>query len=212
MTTLSARIDATLDGVRLLDHPFYRRWTAGTLSIDELREYAAQYRSIERSQPRWLAGIAAALEPGNARDSVQRVLDDELSDESSHADLFDRFATSIGAPDAVSPSEATSALLRTLDALVDESPVAGLGGLLAYELQSSAVSTEKALGLRRHFNLDGDATAFWDTHAELDQRHSVWLQDAVAASGMPEERAVAAAGAAASAWWAFLDEREAASA
>jgi pyrroloquinoline-quinone synthase len=212
MTSLSSRIDATLDGQRLLDHPFYRRWTAGTLSIDELREYATQYRSIERSQPRWLAGITAALEPGSARASVQRVLDDELSDGSSHADLFDRFATSIGAPDDAPPSPATSALLRTLDALVDESPVAGLGGLLAYEVQSSAVSSEKALGLRRHFNLDGDATAFWDTHAELDQRHSAWLQEAVTASGMPEERAVTAAGTAASAWWAFLDEREASSA
>jgi len=212
MTTLSARIDATLDGQRLLAHPFYQRWIAGTLRIDELREYAAQYRSIERSQPRWLAGIAGALEPGSARDSVQRVLDDEVGDDSSHADLFDRFASSIGAPESVPPSVATSALLRTVDALVDESPVAGLGGLLAYELQSSAVSKEKALGLRRHFKLDGDATAFWDTHAELDRRHCAWLQDAVAASGMSEERAVTAAGAAASAWWAFLDEREAASA
>ena len=32
------------------------------------------------------------------------------------------------------------------------------------------------------------------------------LQDAVAASGMTEERAVTAAGAAASVWWAFLDD------
>lgn len=212
MTSLATRIDATLDGHRLLDHPFYRRWTAGTLSIDELREYAAQYRGIERSQPRWLAGIAAGLEPGSARDNVQRVLDDELSDHASHADLFDRFATAIGAPDEVPPTAATTALLGTLDTLVAESPVAGLGGLLAYELQSAAVSSEKALGLRRHFNLDGDATAFWDTHAELDQRHSAWLQDAVVASGRPVQRAITAADAAARAWWAFLDEREAASA
>jgi hypothetical protein len=30
---------------RLLDHPFYRRWEAGKVSIAELGAYAAQYRT-----------------------------------------------------------------------------------------------------------------------------------------------------------------------
>jgi pyrroloquinoline-quinone synthase len=212
MTSLATRIDATLEGRRLLSHPFYRRWTEGTLSIGALREYAAQYRHIERSQPRWLTRIESGLESVPARASVARVLEDEVSDASTHADLFDRFATAIGAPDAVPPTAATSALIDTLDTLVSESPVAGLGGLLAYELQSPDVSAEKALGLHRHFGLEGDATAFWDTHAELDARHSTWLLDALAQTGAPADRAVSAAGAAAAAWWAFLDERDAASA
>jgi pyrroloquinoline-quinone synthase len=212
MTSLEACIDATLDGHRLLHHPYYRRWTAGTLRLDELREYAAQYRNIERSQPRWLEAIVAGLEPGAARDSVTRVLDDELGDQSSHADLFDQFASAVGAPQDVAPSPATAALIDTVDAMVATSPVAGLGALLAYELQSPDVSREKALGLRRHFGLDGEATLFWDTHAELDRHHAAWLQQAVQQGGDTTGVAVAAAGTAAAAWWAFLDERDAASA
>src|SRR5439155_12437655 len=104
MTSVADSIDAALDGHRLLLHPFYRRWAAGTLSIDELREYAAQYRSIERAQPRWLQAIASRLEPGSARDHVTRVLDDEVDDHSSHADLFDRFASAVGAPQDIAPS------------------------------------------------------------------------------------------------------------
>jgi pyrroloquinoline-quinone synthase len=208
MTSLAERIDTTLDGRRLLLHPYYRRWTAGTLRLDELREYAAQYRSIERSQPRWLETTAAGLEPGPGRDSVARVLEDELGDHSGHADLFDQFATAIGARQDVAPTPRTAALIDTVDALVATSPVAGLGALLAYELQSPEVSREKALGLRRHFGLDGEATLFWDTHAELDLHHSTWLQQAVPYGDDSMVVAAAAAGTAAAAWWAFLDERD----
>ena len=212
MTTLADSIDAALDGRRLLTHPFYRRWTAGTLGMDELRGYTAQYRHVERAQPRWLEGIAARLEDEDARANVTRVLDDELDADGPHADLFDVFAATIGAADEVAPSSATRALIDTVDALVAAGPASGLSGLLAYEVQSSEVSREKADGLRRHFAVDGDGTAFWDTHAQLDKKHSSWLLHALERIDEPADAATAAAGAAAQAWWAFLDEREAASA
>jgi len=208
MTTLAEQLHAALDGHHLLDHPFYRRWIEGTLPLDELREYAAQYRSIERSQPRWLTGVAERLDDGPSRFAVSRVLDDEVDPGGSHIDLFEQFAGAIGAPPDVVPTPATARLLGTLDSLVDEGPVSGLGGLLAYELQSSAVSREKATGLRLHFDVGGDGVAFWDTHAELDRRHSVWLLDALEHSGGSPRVATEAAGKAAAAWWAFLDERE----
>lgn len=209
MTSVEAGISAAVTGHRLLDHPFYRRWTAGTLGIDELRDYAAQYRHIERAQPEWLSGIAERLEDEHARAEVTRVLDDELDAAGTHADLFDQFAGAIGAPEDVSPSPATRALIDTLDELVARGPASGLSGLLAYELQSSDVSREKAAGLRAHFGLDADGTAFWDTHAELDTRHSSWLLQALERIGEPEAGAGTAAASAAAAWWAFLDEREA---
>jgi len=210
VTAIAEGLTGALDGHRLLQHPFYRRWVEGTLGLDELRVYAAQYRHIERAQPRWLAGVAERVDNDAARTAVTRVLDDEIDAEGSHADLFDRFAEAIGAPIDMAPSPATVKLLNTLDELVDSGPVFGLGGLLAYELQSPEVSREKADGLRRHFDLDGDATAFWNTHAELDERHSAWLLEALEASGGSDSRAVEATRRAAVAWWAFLDEREAA--
>jgi pyrroloquinoline-quinone synthase len=211
MSTIVRTIDEALDGHRLLEHPFYRRWTLGTLTLEELREYAAQYRSIETAQPRWLAGIADQLESGPARESVGYVLRDELDPDATHAELFDTFAAAIGAPDSAPPTAATARLIATLDGLVADGPVSGLGGLLAYELQSAAVSREKATGLRDHFGVDGDGAAFWETHAVLDQRHAGWLLDAVSTIPASQDAAIAAARTAGAAWWAFLDERDAAS-
>ena len=54
-------------GRRLLTHPFYRRWEAGSLTEGELAAYAEQYRHIERALPVTLAAIADALPAGHAR-------------------------------------------------------------------------------------------------------------------------------------------------
>ena len=40
-----ALTDATT-GLRLLEHPFYRRWEAGELLPGELADYAGQYRHL----------------------------------------------------------------------------------------------------------------------------------------------------------------------
>jgi pyrroloquinoline-quinone synthase len=48
-------MDQTLDGVtarwNLLEHPFYQRWTKGTLTRDELCDYINQYAHVVRAVP-----------------------------------------------------------------------------------------------------------------------------------------------------------------
>jgi pyrroloquinoline quinone (PQQ) biosynthesis protein C len=179
MPSYPATIQEALAGYRLLEHPFYRRWTQGTLRRDEVREYAAQYRFIERSQPGWLVGIRDRLPDGAARNAVVRVLADETDATASHVDLFDGFAAAIGAPEESIPTPATARLIETVDGLVADGPAPGLAALLAYELQSPEVSREKAVGLRAHYGVDGEGTEFWDTHARLDVQHGGWLLDAL---------------------------------
>ena len=45
--TVTALLDQALEGRRLLDHPFYRRWENGELIEGELQHYAEQYRFFE---------------------------------------------------------------------------------------------------------------------------------------------------------------------
>ena len=54
-------IRAGIGGKRLLDHPFYRRWEAGTLARSELAAYAEQYRHIEAALPEVLSRVASSL-------------------------------------------------------------------------------------------------------------------------------------------------------
>ena len=84
-------IAAVLRDRRLLDHPFYRRWESGGVSIEELASYAAQYRHFERFLPTFLRTLVAALPEGPGRDLVATNLADEEGDPVPHVELFERF-------------------------------------------------------------------------------------------------------------------------
>lgn len=207
-TDLDAVLVGTLAGRRLVEHPFYLRWQAGQVSMAELAAYAGQYRHFEAALPGFLTQLMAALPEGQARDLVAANLADELGDPVAHIELFNSFATAVGAaPDA--PSPATVALLATYDELLGHGPAAALAGLFAYEYQAADIAGSKAEGLRRHYGFDGDAVSFWEHHAIVDERHGAWLLKAVAETATDPEGASRAAGRTAEAWWSFLDEREA---
>ena len=206
---LNQALRARLRDRWLLDHPFYRRWTAGEVSVAELRDYAAQYRHFEAMVPAQLRAVAASAADRPAlREQALRNLADEAGTP-SHLDLFERFATALQAPAQATPSPAMSHLLDTFTIAAERDAAAGFAALLAYEVQAADVSASKAAGLREHGILDGDGLEFWDVHARVDGDHAEWALQALAASGANEDDVVAAAGAAADAWWEFLDEREA---
>ena len=209
-THLDRALAGALDERRLLDHPFYRRWQRGEVSLDELGAYAAQYRHFEAGLPPFLAALVDALPEGAPRDLVAANLADELGDPVPHLVLFEDFAAAVDAPQE-EPSPATARLLETYTELLGEGPVAALAGFAAYESQAPELSRSKAEGLRRHYGIGDAGVAFWDHHAEVDTRHGAWAAEALVA---PTEDAGAVATAArrvADAWWAFLDERELAS-
>jgi pyrroloquinoline quinone (PQQ) biosynthesis protein C len=210
---LTTELDALLDDIlrprRLLAHPFYRRWEAGTLERSELASYASQYRHFEAALPGVLERIAAALPDGPARDLVQANLDDERAVPAPHLELFDAFADAVGAPTA-DMTPATHALVELYTSAADASPVAGLSAVAAYEVQAPAVAASKADGLRSRYGLDADGARFWEVHAGVDELHGAWMLEALGIAADGPDQIVGPASAAADAWWAFLDEREAA--
>jgi pyrroloquinoline-quinone synthase len=207
-----AVVEEALKGRRLLSHPFYQRWSHGELRREELGAYAAQYRFIEAGLPGWLGSIHRCASSPEVRDLVQRNLDDEVGGAVTHLELFDRFAAAVGAqkPGTTDVGPATRSLLHTHDELVASSPAEGLTAVLAYELQSPEVSASKAAGLRSQYGVDGASVAFWDVHALVEGDHASWTLDAVVTAGGEPATVGPAARRAADAWWAFLDEREAA--
>jgi len=208
-TELDAVLDDILRSRRLLAHPFYRRWEAGGLERDELATYAAQYRHFEAALPAVLEGIAARLPEGRARQLVEANLDDERGVPAPHLELFDAFARAVGAS-ATAATAATAALVDLYLALAEQSPVAALAAVAAYEVQAPAVAASKADGLRTRYGLDADGVRFWDVHAGVDEVHGAWMLEALGAVAQGADDVVGPATAAADAWWAFLDEREAA--
>jgi pyrroloquinoline-quinone synthase len=193
---------------RLLDHPFYVRWSRGDVTVDELREYAEQYRHFEAVLPDVLRTVAVA--GGAARKAVEDNLADEAGGPVTHVELFDDFATALVARPDQPPSPAMANLLATYGRLASAGPIPGISAVLAYETQSADIAASKVAGLREHYGMDGRDVAFWDVHAGLDHDHAAWLVDGLIALDAEPAEVSTPLVEAGHAWWEFLDEREAA--
>jgi len=195
-----------LDGKRLLEHPFYRRWEDGALGEGELASYAAQYRHFEAQLPSFLEALAGMLD-GEAAALVEANLADEVGGPATHLELFERFAAAVDAPsEELSP--AMAALVGTYASAIASGDAArALGVLAGYEVQAAEVAESKGDGLARHYGVTGAGLDFWTLHAQLEEDHAAWTLSA--ASTVDETAFLEGAAASAGAWWAYLDEREA---
>lgn len=199
----------SLEGCRLLDHPFYRRWQAGKLADDELGSYAEQYRHFERALPEVLADVAAALPEGKGRELVESNLADELGRPRAHAELFESFAEAVGAKDGAAPTEATRALVELYRHAARQGPAQALAVIAAYEIQAGEVASTKADALAEHHALSSADREFWTVHANMEQAHADWTTDALVSLDAAPETVELWASRSATSWWSFLDERDA---
>src|SRR5439155_9343361 len=60
-------LEARINQHHLLCHPFYKAWSAGELSREDLREYASAYYHQVAAFPAYLSALHARLEDGNVR-------------------------------------------------------------------------------------------------------------------------------------------------
>jgi pyrroloquinoline-quinone synthase len=205
--TLRTIVNEVLQGRRLLEHPFYRRWESGDLTPGELKAYAEQYRFFEAMLPDFLSELAGRLPDGTARTLVESNLNDEVATP-SHLDLFGAFAAHYGAED-VDASPAMQSLMSAYRGVLDAGPICGLAGLLAYEVQGAEIAESKAAGLARHYGASEEALEFWRTHGSIEVDHAQWTLDALESLNADDAVVRRSMTEVAAAWWSFLDERDA---
>lgn len=180
---ITARLDRATEGHRLLDHPFYKAWTAGTLTQDDLNFYSKQYFRQVEAFPTYLGSLAEKVE-GRARQIVLENLSDEVDDD--HAGLWLDFAAAVGADAAEVkgsvPEPETTACVRSFSEGTSERSAAfGLGMIYGYESQTPAVAQTKVDGLRSRYGIDGEAVRYFELHGELDVHHTEELVEALQA-------------------------------
>src|SRR2546430_10369267 len=64
------QLDAGIARYDLLCHPFYKAWSAGELTRDDLREYARDYYHHVEAFPEYLAELGVRLDEGDLRRAV----------------------------------------------------------------------------------------------------------------------------------------------
>jgi pyrroloquinoline-quinone synthase len=152
----------------VLEHPFYRRWSAGELTCAELAGYAGEYRHAVVGLADAAAGAARA-----APSTERRVLEAHAAEEASHIALWDDFARAIGGDLATPAAPESEACARAWAGDGERELLPSLVALYAIESGQPAISETKRAGLREHYGLhDRAALAYFDIHATLDLDHA----------------------------------------
>ncbi len=99
------RIEEARERWNVLRHPFYRRWSAGELTREELARYSGQYRHAVRA----IATVSeAAADAAPERPELQR----HAAEERDHVALWDGFVEAAGGSVADAPTPETEECVR----------------------------------------------------------------------------------------------------
>ena len=176
--SIVALIDERVARQHLLDHPFYQAWSRGELSLDALRDYAAQYYHHVAAFPTYLSALHAQTEDAEVRRHILSNLMDEEVGSPNHPELWLQFAESLGLKrEAVKQGPkwgATKHLIHTFrNCCGQRGTGVGLASLYAYESQIPAVSEKKIEGLRQFYGFtDPAGYSYFTVHIEADREHA----------------------------------------
>jgi len=218
------QLEARIAKYDLLCHPFYKAWSAGELTRDDLREYAQDYYHHVEAFPSYLAALGMRLDEGELRRAVLANLCDEKGvdgqpgrDSVPHSDLWLDFAEGMGSSRNLewhSPVPEIRQLIRHFQQVASEgSPEEALATFYTYESQVPRIAQEKERGLREMYGADDKTCGYFSLHATADVYHSrVWrkqLEKFIAAHPETADAALDAAENAARMLWKALDGIEA---
>lgn len=174
----SARCDALIAKRDLLGHPFYQAWSAGTLPLAALRDYAGEYGAF-------IGTIADGWRTAG-HDRIAAI-------EVGHARIWsETFATTLGTSVGTPAVSEVAALVATAEELFAD-PVTALGALYAFEAQQPGTARSKRSGLVEHYpELPRTAGLYFAIHEDDDEEPAMLAVDMDALGAADAERTVAA--------------------
>jgi pyrroloquinoline-quinone synthase len=214
------QLDARIAKYDLLCHPFYKAWSAGELTREDLREYAREYFHHVEAFPCYLEEFGSRVPDDQLRRVVLMNRDDEVGADGSrpHSDIWLDFLKGMGG-EGVPPKHAPLLEIQQLvgwfhSVARDGTPEEACAAFYAYESQVPRVAKEKARGLREMYNADEKTCGYFALHTTADVYHSrIWrhqLAKLVQGNATAAERALNSGEATAQALWKALDGIEAA--
>ncbi len=167
------RLDAVGQQFSVLRHPFYVRWSEGSLQIDELAHYSGQYRHAVAALAE--AAAAAARSPEAGVDAP--ALAAHAKEEAGHVDLWDQFVVAVGGDPAAAASEETHVCASVWAGDESRPLIETLAAMFTIESAQPAISATKQDGLARHYGIA--PAAYFDVHEHLDVEHAAELRSLI---------------------------------
>jgi len=219
-TEFFEQLDVRIAKYDLLCHPFYKAWSAGELTRNDLRQYAQDYFHHVEAFPSYLAALGMRLEDGELRRAVLANICDEKGvegrpgkDSVPHSELWLDFAEGMGSSRNLewrTPVQEIRQLIRHFRQVASEGSVEdALAAFYTYESQVPRIAKEKERGLRQMYGADDKTCGYFSLHATADVYHSkVWrkqLENRIASHPEASDAALDAAEDAALMLWKALD-------
>lgn len=214
------QLDTCIAKYDLLCHPFYKAWSAGRLTREDLREYAQDYYHHVEAFPSYLAALGMRLEDSGLRNAVLANMGDEKGVEGRkgtnpipHSELWLDFAEGMGSSRNLewhSPVPEIRHLIRYFHRVASEGlPEEALAAFYAYESQVPRIAQEKEARLREQYGADDKTCGYFALHAEADVHHARvwrgWLEKRLAEHPEAADAALDAAENAARMLWQALN-------
>jgi pyrroloquinoline-quinone synthase len=218
------QLEARIAKYDLLCHPFYKAWSEGRLTRDDLREYAQDYYHHVEAFPSYLAALGLRLEEGDERRAVLANMCDEKGVDGGagkesvpHSELWLDFAEGMGSTRNLewhSPVREIRQLIRYFHRVASEGTAEqALAAFYVYESQVPRIAKEKESGLRETYHADDKTCGYFALHATADVYHSrIWhdlLEERIAARPEAADAALDTAEKTAHMLWKALDGIEA---
>ena len=219
-TEFFEQLDVRIAKYDLLCHPFYKAWSAGELTRNDLRQYAQDYFHHVEAFPSYLAALGMRLEDGELRRAVLANMCDEKGvegrpgkDSVPHSELWLDFAEGMGSSRNLewhTPVQEIRQLIRHFRQVASEGSVEdALAAFYTYESQVPRIAKEKECGLRQMYGADDKTCGYFSLHATADVYHSkIWrkqLEKRIAFHPEASDAALDAAEDAALMLWKALD-------
>lgn len=203
--SLLVRVDAEIERRSLLKHPFYKMWSEGGLTRENLAGYSMEYFQLVKAVPGMVSNVAS-LAPARRVGAIKGNLDEERT----HIQPWIRFAGSLGVArktlEEYHGADATVASVETMNALTTSSFEEGIAAMYAYEKQLPKISRSKIDGLKKFYGLDSkDATEYFELHEEADVRHAALWASCITRSVSHGDEIMSAVSRSLSAQNALLD-------
>lgn len=161
-----------------MKHKFYQMWSAGSLSIEDLRGYSKEYFQLVKAVPTLVGNVLKQVTPELERKcGGSTTVKHNMEEEKEHVAPWVSFAESIG----VKPKELyeyeSSAMTQDAIAAMKEltrgSLSAGISTLYTYEKQLPEISTRKIEGLVKFYGVRNViALNYFRIHEKVDIEHS----------------------------------------
>jgi pyrroloquinoline-quinone synthase len=183
LTSWTDQLDQIIQQKHMLMNPFYRAWTEGQLTKEQLKNYAQEYYHHVKAFPTYLSALHSRCDDMNMRKALLQNLMDEEAGTPNHPDLWRSFMLALGVSqaeiDSHHPKQETQDLIRLFKESCSSQPLAfGVASLYSYESQIPSICQTKIEGLKQWYGIkDPEDYRYFSVHEVADVEHSETEKD-----------------------------------